>query len=340
MDIDNRQGRAVPARHRIASHSSRGGAAPRRPLAVALLLSALLAPAATHAEIVNRILATVDGDPITLYELRQFAEKDVRGRQVAAATDAATLLDALITERIIDKEFAALGLSVRDADVERYIDGTKERTKLTDQQLRDALTQQGLTWEQYQVQVRKELQKAQLIRQQIQDKVNVTPEEVERYYQAHLDEYSIPGQMTISHVMLRLPADAPPDQFDAVMARARRIHAELRSGASFEEAARRYSEDASAESGGKLGMFKEGEMQEVLEATALKLKPGEFSEPLRSSAGIHILRLDERSGASHQPLESLAQDIRERLYNEALEERFDRWLREDLRERHHVELRP
>jgi len=312
----------------------------RRSLAATVAVVALVAAASSRAEIINRILATVDGDPITLYELNQFAERDVRGKQLAAATDRATLLDTLVTERIIDKEFATLGLSVPDTEIERYINGVKERNKLTDQQLRDALAQQGLTWEEYHVQIRRELEKVQLINQQVRGKVNVTPEEIERYYNAHLDEYSIPEEISVSHVVLRLPADAPPDQVDAVMRRAAAIHAELKGGASFEEVAQRDSEDASAKSGGKLGTFKKGEMLEILEEQATKLKPGQFSEPFRSPVGVHILRLDERVGVSHQPLEGLAQDIRERLYNEALEERFDRWLREDLRQRHHVELRP
>jgi parvulin-like peptidyl-prolyl isomerase len=72
----------------------------------------------------------------------------------------------------------------------------------------------------------------------------------------------------------------------------------------------------------------------------MKLKPGQYSQPFRTAVGVHILRLDAVSDASHTPLDSLAADIRERLYAEALEERYNRWLTEDLRQRHHVELRP
>jgi peptidyl-prolyl cis-trans isomerase SurA len=124
------------------------------------------------------------------------------------------------------------------------------------------------------------------------------------------------------------------------MARAADIHAQLRNGASFEELAKRYSEDASAASGGVLGSFKKGEMLEEFEEQVAKLKPGEYSEPFRTRVGVHIVRLDEAVGESKQSLETLAGDIRERLYNEALEERYNRWLREDLRQHHSVEIRP
>jgi peptidyl-prolyl cis-trans isomerase SurA len=100
------------------------------------------------------------------------------------------------------------------------------------------------------------------------------------------------------------------------------------------------SEDPSAKSGGELGTFKKGEMLDEFDDQVTKLKPGQYSAPFRTGVGVHIVRLDESMGASHQSLDDLAADIRERLYNEALEERYNRWLREDLRARHAVELRP
>lgn len=292
-----------------------------------------------RAEVINRILATIDGEPLTLYELKQFAASDVRARQ-AGAFDESGLLDALITQRCIDKEFAAQGLSVKEEDIDRYIDSIRQRNQLTEQQLAAALEQQGLTMERYRGQIRSELQRAQLINREIRGKVNVTPEEVERYYQAHLEEYATPAQVAVSHIVLKLPADAPPEQVGEVMQRAEAVYKELKGGADFAALAERTSEDAAAASGGKLGTFKKGEMIEALEAAIADLKPGQFSRPVRSDVGVHIVRLDGRRSASHQPLDQLADEIKQRLYEAALEERYNRWLREDLRKRHNVEMHP
>ena len=79
-------------------------------------------------------------------------------------------------------------------------------------------------------------------------------------------------------------------------------------------------------------------MLDEIEEAVSRLEPGEFSRPVQSSVGIHIVRLDEVDETTHQPLEDLAAEIKERLYNAALEERYNRWLREDLRARHHVEV--
>lgn len=311
----------------------------RRGISAALALILMMASGHASAEIIDKIVATVDGEPITTYELEHFTQQDPRMQQLSGA-DAQAVLETVIMDRIIDKEVSALGIVVRDADVERYIDGIRQRNKLSDEQLRAALAQQGLSWEEYHQQVRKELQKVQLINQQIRGKVNVTPEEVERYYNANLTEYSLPEQIKISHIVFRLPADAPPDQVDATMAKAAAVYAKLQKGGNFPTLAKESSEDPSASSGGALGTFKKGEMLDELDEQITKLKPGEFSPPFRTAVGVHIVRLDENLGASHQSLDDLAADIRERLYNEALEERYNRWLKEDLRARHAVEMRP
>ena len=155
-----------------------------------------------------------------------------------------------------------------------------------------------------------------------------------------MEDYSTAAQVTVSHIVLRIPEDASPEQLAVIMARANDLHAQLKRGADFAELAKRNSEDGAAADGGKLGSFGKGEMLDAFEGVVAKLKPGQFSEPFRSPSGVHIVRVDAVSGASHQPLDGLAAEIKDRLYNAALEERYNRWLREDLRQRHHVEIRP
>ena len=310
-----------------------------RPIGPICLIGVLLLAAPAPAVVVDRIVATVDGDPVTAFELKEFMAAQVRPT-AEGMPSRDEVIDALVTQRLIVKEFEALGLKVVEEDVDRYVDTIRERNKLTKEQLEQALQQQGVTMDRYREQVRDELRRAQLINREIRGKVNVTPEEVERYYQAHLEDYSTPESITISHIVLQLAADAPPEQVAAVQKRAADLYAELKGGADFAEVARANSEDGSAKAGGSLGTFKKGEVLDVLEKATEKLKPGQFSEPVRSNVGIHIVRLDERSGASHAPLEKQAEEIKQRLYNAALEERYNRWLREDLRKKHAVEIVP
>jgi peptidyl-prolyl cis-trans isomerase SurA len=307
---------------------------------VATVLGVLLLCAVpADARIVNRVMATIDGDPITMYELSQYGERAARLQQLPPV-DEATLLEALITDRAVQQEIRDQGITVQEEDVDRYIEGIRTRNNLTEEQLHKAVEQQGIAWEDYRQQVREDLQKVQLINREVRGKVNVTPEDVQRYYDAHRDEYSTPAAVTISHIVLRLPNNASQEQIDETMNRAEALYARLKDGADFAELARESSEDAAAADGGRLGEFKQGEMLEEFEKVVGKLKPGQFSEPVRTRVGIHIVRLDERIGSGYQPVEKLADGIKEQLYSKAMEERYDRFLREDVRQRHHVEILP
>lgn len=310
---------------------------PPRAAVLGALLSLVTLPA--RAVLVDRILATVDGEPITLHELKTFGARSLHGQQMNASMDQTQLLEALISDKIMQKEVSDKGIIVRDEDIDHYIDGIKERNKLNDDQLQQALGAQGLTMEGYRTQIREEIQKAQLINREIRGKVNVTPEEVQRYYEAHIAEYSTPAKVQVAHILFRLDANASADQVAAVTAKAQSVRDRIKKDADFAAMAKEYSDDPSGQNGGDLGWFKQGELLDDLEKVAARLKVGEVSEPVRSKVGVHILKVEAREGESHQKLDALADQIKEQLYNAALEDRFQKWLEEDLRKRHHVEMR-
>jgi parvulin-like peptidyl-prolyl isomerase len=79
-------------------------------------------------------------------------------------------------------------------------------------------------------------------------------------------------------------------------------------------------------------------MERELEDAVFSLKKGEVSEPVRTSTGFHLLRVEERISSGHRPFDDVKDEIRDRLYNEALEERFQNWISHDLRERHRIEV--
>jgi peptidyl-prolyl cis-trans isomerase SurA len=338
IDAGDPGGCADPAGGGMLTTDQRGA---RRPAGGRCDIGAFETQPVVGGTVVNRILALVDGDPITLYELKNFAGGDPRLKD-ALQSNQADVLDLLITKHLIEKEVEKQGIVVQDADIDRYIANIRERNHIDDQQLDAALAQQGLTRERYRTQVREQLQQAQLINREIRTKVSVSPEDIARYRKEHTGGDDVGGQVSISQIFLKLPADASPEQVAEVEARANAIYTELKGGADFAQVAQRVSEDGAAKSGGSLGTFKKGELREDLEAAIAGLKAGEFSKPVRSSTGIHIVRVDERptGGADKATADGQADDIKEQLYAKALEERYNRWLKEDLRQMHHVEIRP
>jgi peptidyl-prolyl cis-trans isomerase SurA len=336
----------------------------RRPSGGRCDIGAFEQPVAVSGTVVNRIVALVDGDPITMHEVSTFSASDPRLAE-AARTDQAGVLDLLVTQRILEKEVQAQGITITDAEIDRYIATIRQRNNLSEEQLDAALAQQGLTRARYRKQIKEELERAQLINREIRGKVSVSPEEIERYRKeqgdhgetGEADEKADAGeapasgeQVSISHIVLQIPPNASKEDIEAIQAHADKIYEELEGGADFAEVAKKESEDGVASAGGKLGTFKKGEMRDELEEAVAGLDPGSSANRSRRTTN-HIVKLDERIGpgttAAAAPegsapalSDSAREEIKEKLYTQALEARYARWLKEDLRQKHSVEMLP
>ena len=304
------------------------------PLIVLLALAS-----AANAEVLNRIVASIDGEPITLHELEQYARQ--QRAALAAMGGFATqkeLLQALVTEKLVAKEIQSRGVRVTDEDVDLYIEKIREQNRLSEEKLRRALEQQGLSWEAYREQVRGEIQKIQLLNREIRGKVNITDEDVARFYEANKKEYELPATVHLRHIVLRLGRGAPEAVVEGVMERIRTIRERIvEDGEDFAEVAKEVSEDAAAKDGGDLGEVQPGRVLPEFETLLPELEEGEVSEPVRTDGGVHLVLLEKRHPARHVPLEEVSEGIREKLYGKALDERYKRWLLEDLQKRHYVE---
>jgi peptidyl-prolyl cis-trans isomerase SurA len=286
-----------------------------------------------RAEVVNRIIATVDGEPITQRELDRYAHE----RQ-QLDFDQKQMLDSLINDKLLQKEAASEGIVVKDEDVDAYIAQVKDRNRLDDAKFEQAITAQGLTMPQYRERIRIEIQKSMLVNREVRGRVIVSDEEVDRYYKAHLDDYASGDGMVVRDIMIRIE---PLDDDAAIAAKREKAEAlrkRVLDGEKFQKVAAEASEGPGKENGGLLGTFKAGELAPELERAVTGLKPGQVTEVVKSGASFHILEIDSIASGGHRPLADVQDEIRERLYGEDLQKRFDDWLSKDLRDRHAVQV--
>jgi len=327
---------AVPMEARVKKRE-RSGRAAAWLQAVAGVLAALVTgggdvPPAC-AEIVDRVVASIDGEPVTQSEI----ERWVRSRRLASEPSREAL-ETYVTEELLVREAKAQGIQARDTDVERYIAQVKAQGRLDDAAFGRALEEQGLTIETYRENVRREIEKSELVNKEVRGRVSVSPEEVRRHYDEHKAEYAVAERVRLQMILIPLPANASPEMAAQGEMFIRALHGEISNGADFAEMARRYSRGPGAAEGGDLGFFKRGELVKPLEDVAFRLRAGAVSDPIRSPAGFHLLKVEEREGTIEQPFEAVKDQIRAELYDAALEQRYQAWLRDGLREGHHVEI--
>jgi peptidyl-prolyl cis-trans isomerase SurA len=298
--------------------------------AAAALLVAVCVVDEPRAETVNRIIATIDGEPVTAHELEEYK----RQRNAPQATDS-QLLDALITDRLLEKEAKEKGIEVKDEEVEGYIAEVKSRARLDDAGFKKAIEGQGLTLEKYKEKVRDELEKSQLVNREIRARVNVSPQEVERYYEANKDRYRSHDGITLRAILIAVSGDAAAP---AAKAKADEVHAKAVAGEDFGALAAKYSDAPGADSGGRLGTFKKGQLDPALEQATSGLRQGDISEVVVTSRGFYILQVESVEGGAVRSIDEVKEQIRDELYEKALEQRFENWLSRDLRERHSIEV--
>lgn len=133
----------------------------------------------------------------------------------------------------------------------------------------------------------------------------VTEAEIEAYFEAHADEFRVPETVTLRQILVGTLNEARDLK--------RRL---LRDSRSFETLAGSRSLGPEASAGGLMGTFERGQLPSALEETAFTLSPGETSQPIQSSLGYHVLRVDSRQPARELSLEEARGWIRDRLTRE------------------------
>jgi peptidyl-prolyl cis-trans isomerase D len=145
--------------------------------------------------------------------------------------------------------------------------------------------------------------------------VQVTPEDLRAYYDQHRDQYRVPEQVKVSHILIKTPLPGPDGKVDEkgvaeAKRRAEDLLKQLKSGAKLEDLAKKYSEDpGSAKQGGSLGWIGKGQTVPEFEKTAFSLPKGQISDLVKSSYGFHIIRVDEKQEAHMKTLDEVKAEI-------------------------------
>ena len=145
--------------------------------------------------------------------------------------------------------------------------------------------------------------------------IQVTQDDLSTYYRDHRDAYRVPEQVKVSHVLIKTPLPGPDGKVDEKAAaeaqrRAEDLLKQLKSGAKFEDLAKKYSEDpGSAKEGGSLGWIGRGQTVPEFEKAAFSLPKGQISDLVKSSYGFHIIRVDDRQDAHVKSLDEVKSEI-------------------------------
>lgn len=293
-----------------------------------LSLALLAAEGERPGMLLDRIVAIVDGDIITLSEveagLAQALEVSRDAESISGAERDALLqevLDQLISERLIAQRLESADITISETDVERAIEDILRQNQLTEVQLQQALSARGMSMSEYRRDLKTQLRRLRLIEMNVRSKVSVSEKEVQEEYERRARLEGRKEFVTIAHVFVSSASEDP-------LAAAAAARARVVGGEDFGDVAREISEGPTAQSGGDLGRLSlDGLIPELAGAVA-EMQPGDVSDPIVTPNGVHIVLLEDRSYEASSAFEELAPKIRDELYQSEMEQKMQVWLEE------------
>jgi peptidyl-prolyl cis-trans isomerase SurA len=299
------------------------------------------------AEIVDRIVAVVNDDIITLFELNQsikpyedkihalgYTEEKER-RMIFKVREG--VLSQLIDRKIEDQQIKRSNIKISEEQIDQTIEQIKEKNFFTDEDLRLALAKDGLTMEAYRNKIKEEILQTRLINLEVKSKVVITEEDISAYYEKHLDMYGGKQKYHLRNILIRIPTFADENKKLEIRAKIDEILKELKAGQSFETMAKNYSGSSTAAEGGDLGLFELESLSPQLQKTIKRMKPGEFTPVLETDQGYQIFFLQEILKTSGKSLEDVSPEIQRILFQENADKKYQEWI-EDLRKKSVIKI--
>ena len=147
----------------------------------------------------------------------------------------------------------------------------------------------------------------------------VTDQDLQAYYDQHREEYRVPEQVKVSHILIKTPLPAPGAKQDDkaiadARAKAEEVLKEVKAGGDFAKLAERNSDDpGSAKNGGDLGWIGRGRTVPEFEKAAFSLGKGQTSDLVKSNYGFHIIRVEDKQSAHLKTLAEVKSEIEEKV---------------------------
>jgi peptidyl-prolyl cis-trans isomerase SurA len=300
--------------------------------------------------VIEEIIARINNEIVTLTDYRRAdAALEDETRQDCPActpdklqemvkTKRENLLRDLIDQSLLAQKGKDLGINVEPSVVKR-LDEIRQQYGWKDMdELESQLRAQGISIEDFKNNLRNGFLTQEVIKREVGSHIQISHEDVAKYYEEHKDEFERPETVVLSEFFLSTQ-QKPESEIPAIEAKANGYLARLQRGESFEELARRYSEGSTAKDGGYLGPFKRGELSKEIEDQVFSMKRGDLTGVIRTKTGFLMLRVEQRFEAGLQPLDKVEGEIDNRLYMQRTQPELRKYLA-TLREQSYVIVAP
>ena len=282
----------------------------------------------TSEAVVDRIVAVVNEEVITLSELDRmiapFLKEAVRAEDRLERKEQLNrvrrqALDTLIEEKVMDREVKKSGIKATPREIEAVLEDVKKQNKVNQEGLERALAIEGMTLEQYKTQIEQRILRTKLVQWSVKVEPKGSEQQLRDFYEQNAARYRTPVTLRPAHITFAVPKGAPPENVQESRKKCQEVLNRIRKGEDFGEMAKLYSQDPSAKDGGDLGYFKKGELLPAFEKELERLQVGEVSGIVRTDFGFHLIKLLDRKGGTPLPFEEARGQVQQEFYRSEME---------------------
>lgn len=311
-----------------------------------IILSLLLLTIATFshknssAQLLDRVVAIVNDDVVTLSELEAESQNyldmmrqksnDIKPEELEQAKD--QILTKLINQKLISQEAQKANIKLSDKELERTYTENMRKMNLDREEFLRKLKSSGLSEEKYKDELRSKLLRDKLVVFEVRSKIVITEEMMSEYYNTEYTGEIAEGGYYILQMGFRWDKeDSSLDDSKKADAlnRAEKARKQVIDGADFGTIARQESDLPSAADGGDLGVFQEDEMAQYMRQSILPLQVGDISEIIETPIGYQFFKLlsTQKGDIIQQvPYDTVKEEIRKKLFEKKFSEEYKAWV--------------
>jgi peptidyl-prolyl cis-trans isomerase SurA len=312
-----------------------------------IIFSVMLLCVPVSAAVVDKIIAVVNDDVVTLGEFNKAfdpvlksIEANYKGPDKGALINQykEALLKRLVDNLLVEQEAKKLGknIAIKDEEVMEVIRDMIAKKNSNMEAFKNNLAREGTSLETVKKEIRVQLLRMKLLRWEIKSKVMVSDEEIGAYYDKNRQDYEGKEAVRLRLIFLALPAKtdskikanikADMKAKAKIKADAEQLRRRALAGEQFEMLAAKHSQGPGAAQGGDIGFVEKGTIIAAVDTVAFKLPLGQVSEVIESELGFHIIKAVDKKGAGLKPIAVVREEIKAKIEDEKLEKKYEEWI--------------
>jgi peptidyl-prolyl cis-trans isomerase SurA len=310
---------------------------------MSILLIGLLFPVYLSAEVVDKVVAVVNNEVITLSELeeetsgllRSITENNPQKPILEALEEARQMaLNGMIERRLIQQKAKKYNVTVTEEDIDGAYENIRNGMSLDPAEFVEKLEKSGLTVKSYRNKLKSQILQSRLLSYDVRSKIVVTEEMIVDYYNENYISKVDKGSYYLLQIGCSWSKTDDPEKLklDKQQTRTRieRIFDLAQKGQDFRVLAEKFSELPSASDGGDIGAFTLDEMAPAMRDAVSSLQPGEMSQIIETPAGYQFFKLlsgEENATVVTASFEAVKEEIKEKIYEEKLKAAYAEWVK-------------